>query len=312
MSTNCSIFSWSPSTVDSLGPTRIVAIIAIIIHGFFWIEFFVCSPLRQRNMGSLFIYLLTDFVLLSRFFILTAIRMAELCLFTTARDILCYFEASSKFYLNTVQSYLMLAFNICRYKQLVLNRNVYVEKPRLIIFAHIAIIMLPTINLIIQFLSKGAVLWRRRGGSCDIQYVSLLLQLFNLFLVYIIPVISNVIILTLDIRHVSSIRGVASQQIIYLRRKRQRILLCQTISFYSIWLLLWSPDIIAFQFINVNTDPAIFTSLLSYVGIALDPLIVSIVDIRFLTPWKIIWNKMKQQQQVAAIGKGRILPPSGP
>jgi hypothetical protein len=299
MSTDsCVLFAWSPSTVDSLEPTRIVAIIAIIIHGLFWIEFCVFPSLRQRTMVCLFVYLITDFLLLSRFFILYGIRVAELCLYTTGRDVLCYFEASSKFYMNTVQSYLMLAFNLCRYAQIVSNRNVYIEKPRWIWAGHLLIGVLPILNVLIQFVSGLAHIWRRRGGSCDIQYLSPLVQVFNILVTFVVPVSINVIIIALDIRHVSSVRGVASEQIIRLRRKRQRTLLLQTIAFYSVWLILWSPDILAFQFINVNTDPAIVTSLLSYIGIALDPIIIAILDIRFLTPWRTVWNRIK--------GRGRI------
>jgi hypothetical protein len=279
MSSVCSIFGWSPSTVDSLEPTRITTFIGIAIHGVFWIEFIIYPPLRQRNMLWLFIYLITDVLLLIRFFILYSIHLAELCLFTTARDILCYFEASSKFYINTVQSYLMLAFNLCRYAQIVSNRNIYLEKPCWIVAAHIVIFLVPAGTVIVQFLTNLAFIWRRSGGSCDIQYVSLTVQIFNVFIVYIIPVCLNLILIILDIRHVSSVQGVASQQIIQLRRKRQHMLLIQTVMFYSIWLILWSPDIIAFQFININSNPALFTSLLSYVCTAVDPIIVAILDI---------------------------------
>ena len=254
-------------------------------------------------MVWLFVYLITDYLLLSRFFILYGIRVAGLCLDTTSRDILCYFEASSKFYMNTVQSYLMLAFNICRYAQIVSNRNVYIEKPRWIWVGHLLIGVLPIVNDAIQFVTKQAQISRRRGGSCDIQYVSVPIQVFNVLVTFVIPVSISLIVIALDIRHVSSVRGVTSEQIINLRRKRQRTLLLQTIAFYSIWLIFWSPDIIAFQFINVNSDPAIFTSLLSYLGIMIDPIIISILDIRFLTPWRIVWNRIKGRGRVGILPK---------
>src|SRR5256885_14376453 len=115
MSRVCSVFNWSSDILDSLEPTLIVSIIAIIIHSLFWIQFVICSSLRQRNMMWLYVYLITDFLLIARFFILYSIRRTSICLFTTSRDVLCYFEASSKYYINIVQSYLLLAFNICRY-----------------------------------------------------------------------------------------------------------------------------------------------------------------------------------------------------
>ncbi len=65
-------------------------------------------------------------------------------------------------------------------------------------------------------------LWHRSGASCDIQYKSLAVQIFNLFFVYIIPIFPSLGLIAFCIRHVSSIRGVRSQQIINLRRKHQR------------------------------------------------------------------------------------------
>ncbi len=298
MSTSCSFFNWSPSTLDSLVPTLIVSSIALVIHSLFWIQFMVFSSLRQRNMMWLYAYLITDFLLISRFFLLYGIRRASICLFQTPRNILCYFEASSKFYINTIQSYLLLAFNICRYKQIVANRNIYIEKPCLMIFIHFLIYILPAINVIVQFLTHQALIWRRRGDSCDIQYNSLIVEIFNLFFIYIIPVLLNIIILGLGIRHVSSINGVFSEQIILLRRKRQRILVLQTLAFYSIWLILWSPDVLSFQFTNVNSNPGVVTILLSYIEIALDPAIICIIDVRFLTTWQTLWKKIKRNRQI--------------
>ncbi len=298
MSTSCSVFNWSPSSLNSLVPTLIVSSIALTSNSLFWIQFIVCSNLRQRNMMWLYAYLITDFALLARFFLLYGIRRASICLFQTPRNILCYFEASSKVYINTIQSYLLLAFNICRYKQIVANRNIYIEKPRLMVFIHFLIYILPALNVIIQFVTNQALIWRQRGDSCDIEYSSLIVQIFNLFLIYIIPVLVNIIMIGLGIRHVSSIKGVFSEQIILLRRKRQRILVLQTLAFYSIWLILWSPDVLSFQFTNVNSDPGVVTTFLSYIEIALDPFIICIIDVRFLTTWRTVWKKIKRHRQI--------------
>jgi len=246
----------------------------------------------------LYAYLITDFLLITQFFILYGLGRASICLFTIPRQILCYFEASSKFYITIMQSYLLLAFNVCRYKRIVSNRNIYLEKPRLIVLIHFLIYILPVLNVIIQFLTNLAQIWRRRGGSCGIQYESIIVQIFNLFIIYIIPVFLNIVVLGLGIHHVSSTQGIVSEQIILLRRKRQRILVLRTLAFYSIWLILWSPNILSFQFINVNSDPAILTSLLSYIQIALDPVLIGIVDIRFLTTWQTLWNKIKRHRQI--------------
>jgi hypothetical protein len=311
MATVCVPFTWSPSAVNSLQPILIVSSIAIVIHGIFWIQIILSSSLRQRNMMWLYVYLITDFLLISRFFILYSIRLAAMCLYPTSQNILCYFEASSKFYVDTVQSYLLLAFNVGRYMQIVYNQNIYTEKPRLIVLIHLLIYIIPALNVVVQFLTDWARLWRRRTGSCDILYNSLTIQLFNLFFTYIIPIVLGIIILGLGIRHVSSIRGVVSEQIILLRRKRQRTLLLQTIAFYTIWLILWSPDLLASQFVNVNSDPALFTSLLNCIEMALDPAFVAVLDIRFLKSWRTIWKRLKRHRQIGIAQKPPTIPRLG-
>ncbi|CAF2544562.1 unnamed protein product [Rotaria sp. Silwood2] len=303
MSTSCIIFDWSTGNVRSSEPIVIVSIIAVIIHSIFWIQVLAWSSLRQRNMMWLYAYLVTSFLLLSRFFILYGIHRSDVCLFTTFRTVLCYFEATWKFYINTMQSYLLLAFNICRYMHIVLNRNIYTEKPRLIVLIHFLIYTLPALNLMIPFLADWIRIRRGTDGSCDIIYLSLTVQIFNLFVIYIIPLLTNIIILGLGIRHVSSIRGVVSEQVILYRRRRQRILLLKAVAFYSIWLILWSPDTLACQFIDVNSDPGVFTSLLSYIEIALDPILITIIDIRFLTKLRTLWKKIKRNRRIDAISR---------
>ncbi|CAF0952354.1 unnamed protein product [Rotaria sordida] len=294
---NCTSLSWSTSTADDLSPTSIVCSIGVIIHTIFWIQLIPFSSLRQKNLMWLYAYLITDFFLLARFFVLYSMRYWRICLYYTFRIVLCYFEASSKFYINTVQNYILLALNVCRCAQIIFNRNVFISNPRLIILTHFLIYIVPALNVMIQFLGNWTVLWRRAGQACDILYVSLSVQIFNLFFIYLIPVTFNLIIIGFCIRHVSSIRGIRSQQIINRRRKQKKTLLIQTIIFYSIWLILWSPNVLAFQFINVNTEPAIYTSLLNYIEIAIDPILVAALDVRFFQSWKIIWRKIKGHRQ---------------
>ncbi|CAF1079032.1 unnamed protein product [Adineta steineri] len=290
---SCTPLTLSSNTADALDSTIIVCSIAIVIHIIFWLEVLIFPALRQRNMIWLYDYILTDLLLVIRFFILYFFRRQELCLYPTFRTILCYFEATSKFYMNTVQSYLLLALNVSRYAQIVYSRNVYVGNLRTIIITHFLIGILPAINVIVQFMANWTTLWRKTGESCDVQTVSLSVQIFNIFVTYIIPVTLNVILLTICIRHVSSTVGIRNQQIIDRRRGHQRALLFQTIAFYSIWVALWSPYILAFQFININSNAGIYTSLLNYVEIAIDPAIVAILDVRFFKTWQTIWRKIR-------------------
>ncbi|CAF0877308.1 unnamed protein product [Adineta ricciae] len=288
---------WSPSTADELTSTFIVCIVATVVHTLFWIAILGFPSLKQRTMLWLYDYLLCDLLLLIRFFLLYGMRREQLCLNPTFRTVLCYYEASSKFYMNTVQAYLLLALTASRYLQIVYNRNVYIENVRSIIISHILIFVLPAVNVAVQFLAGWTLLWRRTGSSCDIQYVSIYVQIFNLFTIYIIPITTNLLLLTLCIRHASSTRGVQSEQIIILRRKHQRTLLYPTVAFYSIWLALWSPYVLAFQFININSDSGTYTSLMNYVEIAVDPVLIAILDVRFLKTWQTVWQRIRGPRQ---------------
>ncbi|CAF4513024.1 unnamed protein product, partial [Rotaria magnacalcarata] len=62
-----------------------------------------------------------------------------------------------------------------------------------------------------------------------------------------------------------------------------------------------SPNIIAFQFINVNTQAGIYTSQFNYIEIAVDPSIVATLDVGFFQSWQIIWRKMKGCRRMAAV-----------
>lgn len=302
---NCTSLVWSPTTADALSPTVIVCAIALFGHTIFWIQLFVVSTLRDRSMMWLYAYLITDYFLLIRFFIFYVIRKDEVCLYPTFRTILCYFEASSKFYINAVQTYLLLALNACRYAQIVSNKNLYLEYLHSLIFTCGLILFLPALNVLVQFLTGWTDLWRRIGGSCDIQYRFIAVQIFNLFFVYLIPIILSILIIGLCIRHVSSVVGIRSQQIINRRRQHQRTLLFQTIIFYSTWLILWSPNVLAFQFINVNTTAGIITSFINYIELTLDPLIIAALDVRFFKVWQTFWRKVRglhRRRRIVPIG----------
>lgn len=297
MSNICTYFNWTPGTVSSLGPTTAVCVIASIIHGMFWIQTLVYPSSRKRSMILLYIYIFSDGILLVRFFVLYGIHRSNVCVLPALRTFICGFESSSKIYIDITQNYLLLIFNIFRYIQIVCNRNIYIEKLWLIILILCFIYTMPVIIYTVQFRIGGAYIHGGDGESCDILYRSLAVQIFNIVIIYAMPLFINIILICLGIRHGSSTQGVTSEQIISIRLRRQRRLLLQTLTFYSVWLILWSPDALANQFVNLNSDPAAFTSLLSYIATALDPLIIAIIDVRFMVSWRIIWKKLRRNQR---------------
>jgi hypothetical protein len=163
--------------------------------------------------------------------------------------------------------------------------------------ANLAIFTLPIVNIAVQFLVNWTPLTKQLGGLCGISYSTLYVQIYNLIIVYIIPVSLNILFLSLCIRFVSSTGNIRNQQILNNRRKLHRILLFQSIAFYSIWIILWSPFVLSFQFVNTNSRPGVITSTINYIQVAIDPAIVSIIDIRFLKAWKKTYTKLFRRQR---------------
>ena len=297
----CIVLTWSDDSADARGATLYISIIAGVIHVIFWIQFLCYKSVRQRGMIWLYIYLLTDFFLLFRFFLFNGQRVSNNCVPRTARTYECYFEAISKIYTNVIQSYILLGLNVCRYVQIVFNRNVYTKHVRLLILFHLAIYILPMLNIVVQFFVNWTQIVKKTGGLCDINYTYVSSQIYNLIIVFVIPVSLNIIFLGLCFHHIRSTKNIQNQQIINNRRKFHRTLFLQSLLFYSIWLILWSPFVISFQFVNVNSQVGIITSTLNYVQIALDPIIISIIDVRILKAWKITFAKLfgkRHQQQI--------------
>ena len=134
---------WSETTINSQRPILYVCIIAAIMHAVFWLQPAFCSSVRQKSMQWLYAYLVTDILLLMRFFFVFIVR-------TTSTDCMpnrswylfvSYLEAFADNYLNILEVYILFALNLCRYAQITKNKNVYITNTRLLVLAHVAIYM---------------------------------------------------------------------------------------------------------------------------------------------------------------------------
>lgn len=293
----CIIVSWSADTMVARTPTLVICLLAVPIHVIFWIHLLFYPSVRQKGMIWLYIYLLSDLFLIFRFLLFYGQRVNNVCISRSTRIYLCYFEAVSKLYITVLQSYILLGLNICRYVQIVRNRNVYIKNIRLVILALMLIFSLPGVNIVFQFLINWTVLWRKLGSLCDIIYASAGVQVYNLIVIYTIPVALNILFLGLCIRFLSSTGDIRSLQILHNRRKFHRTILKQSLIFYTIWTVLWSPYVLSFQFVNSNSLAGIFTALLNYVQVAIDPAIVAVIDVRFMRAWKNTCGKVFKKKQ---------------
>lgn len=293
-STSCFVLAWSPDEEESF----YVCIIAVIFHLMFWFSMYTHSLLRQwESMQWLYVYLIIDILLLIRFFILYGIRRSFVCISLIIRLFICYFESISDFYLNYLQSYVLLALNICRYKQITHSGiDIYSTHRRLMVIIHCLIDLFPLLILILEINIGWVVTYRKQGGSCDLYYPLLSAPLLNTIVGYGFPVLLTLLFLFLSLRQVRlSVARIHTEQIINNRLKHHRLLVFQSIGFYSVWLLLWSPHVIASQYVYISTTIGSIAQLLNYIELTLDPIIISALDIRFWKAWRKTFKRLKRQ-----------------
>jgi len=302
---------WNQENIDSQLSALYACIIATVTHLIFWLQFALCPSVRQKSMQWLYAYLMTDLLLLFRFFFIFIVHTtSNECIPNRVWSLfICYFEAVFDDYLNALEAYILLALNICRYIQIVHNRNVYTTYVRSLICAHLGIYLMPVILFIIQLSVGWAQLVNFVGGSCDVSYTNIYIQTINIVFGFVLPIVLNIFIIYCNMRHVRlTSRLRQTQNHVSAREKYHRSLLIQFLVFYTVWLLLWSPNLIVYQFTIGISDVTIITSLLNYIEIALDPIIISGLDVRFQKVWHKLWTHLRNTVTCNRRNQRRILP----
>jgi hypothetical protein len=302
---------WSQATIDSERSALYACIIATVTHSVFWLQFILCPSVRQKTMQWLYAYLATDILLLFRFFFTFIVHTtSKECVPNRAWFLLiCYFEAIVDDYLNTLEVYILLALNICRYIQIARNRNVYTTYIRSLICAHVTIYLIPLISYIIQLSVGWAQVVVFVGGSCDLSITNIYVQVVNIIWGYGLPIILNIFVIYYNMKYVHlTSRLRRTQHHVSAREKYHRSLVIQFLVFYTVWLLLWSPNLIAYQFRRSISNLTIITSLLNYIEIALDPIIISALDVRFQKVWRHLWTHFRNTIICNRRNQRRIVP----
>jgi len=302
---------WNQTSIDNRRPLLYVCIIATIIHSGFWLQLLFCPTVRQKTMQWLYAYLATDILLLFRFFSTFIVHtVSKEC--TPSRAwyfFICYSEAAVDNYLNVLEVYILLALNLCRYLQIARNKNVYVTNVRLLTLAHVIIYLLPFISFILQFFIGWARLVQFPGDSCDISYVNVYSEILNTIIAFALPISLNILVIFLSIRHVHLTSRInRGQHHVSAREKYHRSLVIQFLVFYTVWLSLWSPNIIVYQFTSGTNTATLVASLLNYIEIALDPIIISALDVRFQKVWSKLWTHFRNTVTCNRINQRRIVP----
>jgi hypothetical protein len=292
--TDCQVILWSQQALKILQPIFYMCIFATISHLLFWIQFIVYPSVRQHSMQWLYAYLITDLLLLVRFFLLYAYRWWPICLPYLLRTIICYCEAIFDNYLNLLQSYILLALNICRYLQIAHNHDVYSSNHRLIILTHILIYILPLFGYIITIMCGWSVLENPPGDVCELLPTSSIIRLLFLLFSYIIPVILTSVFLLLSLNYIHNSDDIRTQQIVDGRLKYHRQLVIQSGVFYSLWLFLCTPHLLVYPFYHKYSTSGIVAQILNYISITIDPIVIAALDVRFLQAWKLTCNPMNR------------------
>jgi hypothetical protein len=302
---------WTQATIDDQKARLYVCIIATFTHSIFWLQLVFCSSVRQKSMQWIYAYLITDILLIFRFFFTYIVHTTSTeCEPSQAWTLFfCYFGATADNYLNILEVYILLALNVCRYAQIAYNRNVYQVHKKLLILAHVGIYLGSLISLLIQFLSGWCQLDVSLGHTCKVTYTNIYIKIFNIITAFALPIGLNIIMIYASVRHVRLTSTLQrAQHHVSAREKYNRSLVIQFLVFYIIWVSLWSPNVIVYQ-VSIGGNVTAIVRLLNFIEIALDPIIIAALDVRFWQAWQTSWVYLKHRLLLYNLPiRGRIQP----
>ncbi|UJR17157.1 hypothetical protein I4U23_004053 [Adineta vaga] len=305
---------WSQAATESRAARLYVCIIAAIIHSIFWLQLAFCSSIRLRSLQWIYAYLVTDLLLLFRFFFLYVIgtRSFECEPSQFSLLFICIIQATIDNYLNIIEIYIILALNVCRYVQIAYNKDVYRLYTKQLILAHLIVYLLPLFILAIQFPLGWAILVKSVDESCDVRYSSIYTQMMNVIFAFVLPIILNILVLYISARRVRLATTLQRiQHHVSAREKYNRSLVIQFLLFYTFWLMLWSPNVIIYQVTSTITEGTNIVRLINFTEIALDPFIIGALDVRFWQAWKNVWAHVKRSRLCNQHNQRQIQPTDG-
>ena len=291
--TDCETVLWSPQAAKLIKPSFYICIVAGVSHLLFWIQFIAYPSVRQRSMQWLYAYLVTDLLLLIRFFFFYAYRWSSICVPHLLRLALCYCEAIFDNYLHFLQSYILLALNICRYLEIVHKHDVYSIDRFTIKIVHFFLYALPFFGHIIAIICDWSKLESLPGDTCDLLPVSVTTRLLFLIFSYVIPVIFTAFFLLLSVNYIRNTDGIQIKEIVDIQLSHHRQLAIQSGVFCSLWLILWSPHLLIFPFYYKHSQVGMIAQILHCISITIDPIVIAVLDMRFLQVWKSISDDAK-------------------
>ena len=272
---------WNSLNLSQNNIIFIICIVAAILHFLIWFQLFIHKIKFDITFLFSLGYILTDIFLLSSYFIQYSIRIRS---WIPVTRVSCYFEAYFMFYFNLYELYCLTALNICRYCQVVRNRNVYTLHRRTLITSCVMGLLWILINLIIQDIVGWCVVLEETGSSCTLSYTNIGVRIWNMIIILIIPILISFYMLSQSFQY---LKKTSDGQMI-LRRNHHWQLVMQSLTFYSIWLTLWSP-VMFYTYLDVDTtneNVQFVVVLLNTLETLADPVISIFLDKRFAQAWK--------------------------
>jgi hypothetical protein len=279
---------WNSSNLLENNVVFVICLIAIIFHFSIWFQLFIHKTKFDLTFLFPLSYMSTDIFMVLCYFIQYSIRIRS---WIPVTPLSCYFEAYSIFYFNLFELYSLTALNICRYWQIVRNRNIYTFHRRKLIISSIIVPLLVLINLIIQDILGWCIVNEKLGSSCTLSYTNIIVRIWNMIILLTIPTLISFSMLSLAVCY---LRNKNAEQLV-MRRNHHRRLILHSFIFYSVWLSLWSPlMIITYLDIDTLKESIEFVAVIANtLETFIDPFICVFLDNRFAQAWKksYIWIK---------------------
>ncbi len=281
---------WNSLNLSQNNAVLILSISAAIHHFLMWFQVFIQKTKFDLTFLFPFGYLSSDIFLILAYFIQYSIRIRS---WIPVTSFSCYFEAYFMFYVNLCQSYFLTALNICRYCQIVRNRNMYILHRWILITSSILVSLLILINLIIQDVFGWCVVFEQTGSSCTLSYTNIVVRIWNMTIILIMPILISFSMLFQAYRYLKKIN--AGQMVV--RRNHHHQLIIQSLIFYSMWAIFWLPlmIVIYLDITAVNELIYFIVILLNAFKVVADPVISIFLDKRFAQAWKKSWQWITRQ-----------------
>ena len=253
----------------------------VFLHSLLWFQFFIHRIKFDFSFIFPICYISTDMFMFIGYFVQYSIRST---MSTGTWNVLCYFEGYFTLYFNMLESFFLTSLNICRYYQIVYNKQIYSIHRHLILFVCLIIPLLILVNIIVQNQMNWCIVIATVGSSCSLFYTSISIRIWNMSVLFTLPI--GITFLT-SIKCLIFLKRTQSQQMI-IHRNHCRRLIYRYACFYTIWLILWTPLVIL-TFLCIETMDGRIDFIVT-AGNAfescLDGFILILLDKRFEMAWR--------------------------